>query len=171
VSKFPVVQTGGAAALKRPSAAGGDMKPGASVTKFPVVQTGAAAAASGGANKFPVVQTGGNHAQSRPSATGGQAQPAASGFAANMAKIAAANGAQVRQPQQQQPRDDNWRQNIKSMSKTKTDTGVKPAPPPSKTPPKKSPWTAYKDDASGDVYYYNSETGASVWEKPVGFSG
>jgi len=174
VTKFPVVQTGGAATLKRPSAVGADVvkQPGASVTKFPVVQTGGPSKAPvvQTPNKFPVVQTGGG-AQSRPSVTGGQAQPAASsGFAANMAKIAAANGAQVRQPQQQ-PRDDNWRQNIKSMSKTKTDTGVKPAPPPSKTPPKKSPWTAYKDDASGDVYYYNSETGASVWEKPVGFAG
>lgn len=31
-------------------------------------------------------------------------------------------------------------------------------------------WSAYKSD-EGSVYYYNSVSGESSWEKPEGFSG
>jgi hypothetical protein len=32
-----------------------------------------------------------------------------------------------------------------------------------------SPWQAFTDDDTGDVYFFNSETQESTWEKPPGF--
>ncbi len=63
--------------------------------------------------------------------------------------------------------DPNWRKEIKSIALGKSQQ-AKPKPPPAKAV---SIWEAFVDDGSGDVYYYNKETGQTQWEKPPGFNG
>lgn len=44
-------------------------------------------------------------------------------------------------------------------------------PPPARSAPKPaSAWEAFTDDTSGDVYYFNSETQETTWERPTEFT-
>jgi hypothetical protein len=70
------------------------------------------------------------------------------------------------QPQQQQQASQSKAANRMSMNKApvakpKTPAGAAAAP-------KQIMWEAYKDDDSGDIYWYNPASGESSWTKPVG---
>ena len=43
--------------------------------------------------------------------------------------------------------------------------GSPPPPPPPAEPPLPADWTKVKDEDSGDYYFFNTKTGASVWDR------
>jgi len=90
------------------------------------------------------------------------------------AKNAAAGGASFasRMQQQQQKQASQPVRQVQPVTPPWVSSRKPQAPPSKPTPPKKKEvWEAYRDDDSGDVYYYNTQTGETTWDKPSGFSG
>ncbi|KAH9261382.1 hypothetical protein BASA81_000014 [Batrachochytrium salamandrivorans] len=139
------------------AATGGAAQP----VKFPMVNTGTSAlrpvAAASTAAVKPIAAT---------SSVASTIKPVAS--TARPSVAAATPVAKQESAFPQSARNTQWRQEIKSLTNDKAAT-AKPVAPPVQKVAKKSPWTEYVDDSTGDTYYYNEETGESVWEAPSGY--
>ncbi|GBG23811.1 Myosin-1 [Hondaea fermentalgiana] len=94
------------------------------------------------------------------------------------ARNAAMGGASFAARMEAQRRDDGGRTGGGSAASAAPPPWVtarsnKPAAAPKKPAPpkKKEVWEAYRDDDTGDIYYYNVESGETTWDKPRGFTG
>ena len=68
-------------------------------------------------------------------------------------------GAQAAQPEQKR----RGHARVQSVNRAPT------RPPPVKPAPvARNPWKAYRDESSGNDYYYNEDTGETTWTKPEG---
>jgi hypothetical protein len=82
---------------------------------------------------------------------------------------AAATSPVKQQPQQQpQQQQSNQAKAANRMSMNKAPVAKPKTPTGAAAAPKQIIWDAYKDDDSGDIYWYNPASGESSWTKPVG---